>query len=99
MTSNKDEFVYLDLANFYRGHQPIRERFPNIAKACDDIGVDISSDPIPVVPAAHYFCCGVLSNTNGETTLARLYTIGQTSYTGLHGGDRPALTPLPEGLS
>ena len=66
MTTNKEEFVYLDLANFYHGHQPIRERFPNIAKACADIGVDISKDPIPVVPAAHYFCGGVLCNTSGR---------------------------------
>jgi L-aspartate oxidase len=99
MTSKKDEFVYLDLANFYRGHQPIRERFPNIARACDDIGVDIASDPIPVVPAAHYFCGGVLANTNGETTLARLYAIGETSCTGLHGGNRLASTSLLEGLT
>ena len=70
MTRNKEEFVYLDLANFYNGPQPIAERFPNIRKACAEIGVDIEKDPIPVVPAAHYFCGGVLVNTSGETTLA-----------------------------
>jgi L-aspartate oxidase len=99
MTTNKDEFVYLDLASFYRGHQPIRERFPNIARACSEIGIDIASDPIPVVPAAHYFCGGVLANTKGETTLARLYAIGETSCTGLHGGNRLASTSLLEGLT
>ncbi|HEX3109605.1 MAG TPA: FAD-dependent oxidoreductase, partial [Thermoanaerobaculia bacterium] len=72
MTQNKEEFVYLDLANFYNGHQPIAERFPNIRKACAEIGVDIEREPIPVVPAAHYFCGGVLANTSGESTLARL---------------------------
>ena len=66
MTRNKEEFVYLDLANFYHGPQPIAERFPNIRKACADIGVDIERDPIPVVPAAHYFCGGVLVNTFGR---------------------------------
>ncbi len=99
LTTNKHDFVYLDLANFYHGHQPIRERFPNIARACDEIGVDIAHDPIPVVPAAHYFCGGVLANTRGETTLARLYATGETSCTGLHGGNRLASTSLLEGLT
>jgi L-aspartate oxidase len=99
MTTNKDEYVFLDLANFYNGHEPIKERFPNIAKACADIGVDIERDPIPVVPAAHYFCGGVLANTSGETTLSRLYAVGETSCTGLHGGNRLASTSLLEGLT
>jgi L-aspartate oxidase len=99
MTTNKEEFVYLDLANYYKGHQPIHERFPNIARACAEIGVDIERDPIPVVPAAHYFCGGILANTSGETTLARLYAIGETSCTGLHGGNRLASTSLLEGLT
>src|SRR5947199_4334463 len=99
MTANKEEFVYLDLANFYHGHEPIAERFPNIRKACADIGIDIERDPIPVVPAAHYFCGGILANTVGETTLTRLYAIGETSCTGLHGGNRLASTSLLEGLT
>jgi L-aspartate oxidase len=99
MTTNKEEFVYLDLANYYKGHQPILERFPNIARACAEIGVDIERDPIPVVPAAHYFCGGILANNSGETTLARLYAIGETSCTGLHGGNRLASTSLLEGLT
>ncbi|PYQ30360.1 MAG: L-aspartate oxidase [Acidobacteria bacterium] len=99
MTRSKDEFVYLDLANFYNGHQPPHERFPNISKACKDLGVDIERDPIPVVPAAHYFCGGVLVNTAGETTLSRLYAIGETSCSGLHGANRLASTSLLEGLT
>jgi len=99
MTRNKEEFVYLDLATFYNGHQPIRERFPNIAAACAAIGVDITRDPIPVVPAAHYFCGGVLVNTVGESTLSRLYAIGETSCSGLHGANRLASTSLLEGLT
>jgi L-aspartate oxidase len=99
MTTNKEEFVYLDLANFYKGHQPIAERFPNIRKACAEIGVDIERDPIPVVPAAHYFCGGVLADTSGQTTLSRLYAIGETSCTGVHGGNRLASTSLLEGLT
>jgi L-aspartate oxidase len=99
MTRNKEEFVYLDLANFYRGHQPIPQRFPNIREACLEIGVDIERDPIPVVPAAHYFCGGVLVNQFGETTLSRLYAIGETSCSGLHGANRLASTSLLEGLT
>lgn len=99
MTRNKEEFVYLDLANFYNGHQEIHERFPNIAAACAQMGVDIARDPIPVVPAAHYFCGGVLVNTNGETTLSRLYAIGEASCSGLHGANRLASTSLLEGLT
>ena len=99
MTRSKDEFVYLDLANYYHGPQPIAERFPNIRKACLDIGIDIEKDPIPVVPAAHYFCGGVLVNTFGESTLARLYAVGETSCSGLHGANRLASTSLLEGLT
>ena len=99
MTRNKEEFVYLDLASFYDGHQPIRERFPNIAAACSAMGVDIARDPIPVVPAAHYFCGGVLVNTFGESTLSRLYAIGETSCSGLHGANRLASTSLLGGLT
>ncbi|MDP9195065.1 MAG: L-aspartate oxidase [Acidobacteriota bacterium] len=99
MTRNKEEFVYLDLANFYHGPQEIPERFPNIRAACTDIGVDIVRDPIPVVPAAHYFCGGILVNNLGETTLSRLYAIGETSCSGLHGANRLASTSLLEGLT
>ncbi|HEY5609980.1 MAG TPA: FAD-binding protein, partial [Thermoanaerobaculia bacterium] len=99
MTATKEEYVYLDLARFYHGPQPIPERFPNIHKACADIGIDITRDPIPVVPAAHYFCGGVLANNFGETTLARLYAIGETSCTGVHGANRLASTSLLEGVT
>ncbi|HXG57473.1 MAG TPA: FAD-dependent oxidoreductase [Thermoanaerobaculia bacterium] len=99
MTANKEEFVYLDLANHYRGTKPIAERFPNIRRACAEIGVDIERDPIPVVPAAHYFCGGILANTAGETTLSRLHAIGETSCTGVHGANRLASTSLLEGLT
>jgi L-aspartate oxidase len=99
MTRNKEEFVYLDLANFYHGPQPIPERFPNIRAACADIGIDIERDPIPVVPAAHYFCGGILVNALGETTLSRLYAIGETSCSGVHGANRLASTSLLEGLT
>lgn len=99
MTVSKDDHVYLDLSTFYKGREPIAERFPNIHKACADIGIDIENEPIPVVPAAHYFCGGILVNTQGESTLERLYAIGESSCSGVHGANRLASTSLLEGLT
>jgi len=99
MTESKDDYVLLDLANSYNGREPIPERFPNIYRACEAIGIDIEREPIPVVPAAHYFCGGVLANIAGESTLTRLYAIGETSCTGVHGANRLASTSLLEGLT
>jgi L-aspartate oxidase len=99
LTQSKDECVYLDLSSHYRGEVPIRERFPNIHAACLEIGIDIEHDPIPVVPAAHYFCGGVLCDVDGQTTLHRLYAIGETSCSGVHGANRLASTSLLEGLT
>lgn len=99
MTTSKDEYVYLDLFRFYKGREPIRERFPNIAAECAEIGVDIENEPIPVVPAEHYFCGGILVDTWGRTTLSRLYSVGESSCTGVHGANRLASTSLLEGLT
>jgi L-aspartate oxidase len=99
MTARKDPHVFLDLANFYHGEEPIEERFPTISAECRAMGIDITRDPIPVVPAAHYFCGGVLVNTFGEATLSRLYAIGETSCSGVHGANRLASTSLLEGLT
>jgi len=99
MTVSKDEFVYLDLANFYTGKEPIQERFPTIFEECQQMGIDIEREPIPVVPAAHYFCGGVLTNLMGQTSLDRLYAVGETSCTGVHGANRLASTSLLEGVT
>ncbi|HEY0593482.1 MAG TPA: FAD-binding protein, partial [Thermoanaerobaculia bacterium] len=99
MTTRKEDFVWLDLANHYHGDEPIPQRFPTIWEECRALGIDIEKEPIPVVPAAHYFCGGVLANNFGESTLHRLYAIGETSCTGVHGANRLASTSLLEGLT
>jgi L-aspartate oxidase len=89
--------VLLDLA----GHMDparIRERFPTIHATCLEAGLDITAEPIPVVPAAHYFCGGVLVDERGRSTLEGLYAVGEVSCTGVHGANRLASTSLLEGL-
>ncbi|MBW3670134.1 MAG: FAD-binding protein, partial [Acidobacteria bacterium] len=99
MTTAKEEYVYLDLSNFYKGREPIPERFPTIYDKTRSVGIDMENEPIPVVPAAHYFCGGILVDNFGQSTLSRLYAIGETSCTGVHGANRLASTSLLEGLT
>ena len=91
-----DAFVYLDVSHL--SASKVRHEFPSIYERCRELGIDITKQPIPVVPAAHYSCGGVVAGLDGTTNIDRLYVAGETSMTGVHGANRLASNSLLESL-
>ena len=97
MKKRREDCVYLDMRHLDSGE--VKSRFPNIAKHCKEaLNIDISKDLIPVVPAAHYFCGGIMTSLTGQTSMQNLFAVGEAAHTGLHGANRLASNSLIEGL-
>ncbi len=96
MKQSGSDHVYLDVT--HKDPEMTKAHFPNIYAKCLSLGIDITKDYIPVAPAAHYLCGGIVVDTNAESSIQRLYAIGECSCTGLHGGNRLASNSLIEAV-
>ena len=97
MKKNREDHVYLDMTHL--DAKEVRKRFPNIYKHCkEELRLDITKKPIPVVPAAHYFCGGIMTSLSGQTSMQNLFAVGEAAHTGLHGANRLASNSLLEAV-
>ncbi len=96
MIKHQCSHLYLDATNI--SEETLENHFPNIRQTCNNIGIDIHTQPIPVSPAAHFMCGGIETNLKGESSLPGLYAIGEVARTGVHGANRLASNSLLEGL-
>lgn len=96
MKTRGDDHVYLDVT--HKDPEETKKHFPNIYEKCLSLGIDITKDYIPVAPAAHYLCGGILVDYDGQSSINRLYAVGECACTGLHGGNRLASNSLIEAV-
>ena len=96
MKQRGEDHVYLDVT--HKDPEETRRHFPNIYQKCLSLGIDITRDYIPVAPAAHYLCGGIVVDLDGQSSIRRLYALGECSCTGLHGGNRLASNSLIEAV-